>query len=128
MNTPPPALDPSFLAIQRARLLALRTGMSRTRRDDVEEARLVQSMGQGQAVEAEDRAQDLTIAESDRILANQLGQQQVAVDRALAKLDEGTYGFSDVSGLPIPIARLQALPQALLTVSEEPGPWTGVGA
>ena len=55
-------------------------------------------------------------AENDRILSSQLGPQLIAIDRALAKLDEGTYGFSDVSGLPIPIARLQACPQALGTM------------
>lgn len=124
MTTSPPVLDPSFLAIQRARLVALRSDLSSTMHRDAEEARQVLSADQDHANETEDRAQDLAIAENDRILSSQLGPQLIAIDRALAKLDEGTYGFSDVSGLPIPIARLQAFPQALRTISEEPGPYS----
>jgi DnaK suppressor protein len=41
------------------------------------------------------------------------------VKRALQKIEEGTYGLSDLSGAPIPAARLQAIPEALLTVEEE---------
>jgi DnaK suppressor protein len=41
------------------------------------------------------------------------------VKRALQKIEEGTYGLSDLSGAPIPTARLQAIPEALLTVDEE---------
>ena len=125
MTTPPLALDPAFLASQRARLIALRTDLSRSMDRDAEEARQVLSADQDHANEIEDRAQDLAIAENDRILSSQLGSQLTAIDRALAKLDEGTYGFSDVSGLPIPIARLQARPQALVTMLEEPETSTG---
>ncbi|HEU4321186.1 MAG TPA: TraR/DksA C4-type zinc finger protein [Acidimicrobiia bacterium] len=32
------------------------------------------------------------------------------VDRALARLDEGTYGMCEVCGLEIPAARIEALP------------------
>ena len=42
-----------------------------------------------------------------------------AIDRALAKIDEGTYGLSDMSGKPIPKARLEATPEAVLKVEEE---------
>jgi len=42
-----------------------------------------------------------------------------AIDRALAKIDEGTYGLSDMSGKPTPKARLEATPEAVLTVEEE---------
>jgi DnaK suppressor protein len=124
MTAPAPVLEPSFLAIQRTRLVALRTDLSRSMDRNAEEARQVLSAGQGHANETEDHAQDLAIAENSRMLSSQLGQQRIAIDRALAKLDEGTYGFSDVSGLPISIARLQAFPQALRTMSEEPEPYT----
>jgi len=40
------------------------------------------------------------------------------VDRALAKLDAGTYGTSEVTGEPIPIERLAAIPWARGTVRE----------
>lgn len=41
------------------------------------------------------------------------------VARAIQKIEEGTYGFSDLSGEPIPNARLEATPEAILTVQEE---------
>ena len=40
------------------------------------------------------------------------------VRRALAKLDEGTYGVCDVCGKPIPEGRLEALPWAVLCVQD----------
>jgi DnaK suppressor protein len=41
-----------------------------------------------------------------------------AIDRALRRLDEGTYGRSVRSGVPIPDERLEADPAAELTVEE----------
>jgi DnaK suppressor protein len=117
-----PPLQPSFLTSQRARLVALRTDLSRSMNGDAVEVRQVAGAEQGQASEFEDRAQDQTLTENDQLLSGQLGRERTAIDRALAKLDEGTYGFSDVSGLPIPIDRLKAFPQAVLTASEEPAP------
>jgi DnaK suppressor protein len=41
------------------------------------------------------------------------------VEHALARLDDGTYGFSEESGEPIPLRRLEAVPWARRTASEE---------
>lgn len=38
-------------------------------------------------------------------------------ERALAKLDEGTYGICDACGAPIPPARLKAMPDSVLCVA-----------
>lgn len=38
------------------------------------------------------------------------------VERALAKLDEGTYGLCDVGGEPVGQERLEAIPWAVLCV------------
>ena len=53
------------------------------------------------------------------MLGESVAQQCTEIDRALAKIDDGTYGFSDVSGQPIPRDRMQAYPQAVRTVAEE---------
>ena len=42
-----------------------------------------------------------------------------ALERAEARLQDGTYGLSVESGEPIPDARLEALPTAERTVDEE---------
>lgn len=45
-------------------------------------------------------------------------------ERALAKLDDGTYGRCDACGRPIPPRRLQAMPDSVLCVecaAAEPG-------
>jgi RNA polymerase-binding transcription factor DksA len=47
-----------------------------------------------------------------------LAQALAQVERALERLAAGTYGYSEVSGLPIPIERLEALPSATTLVGE----------
>ena len=44
----------------------------------------------------------------------------VQIDRALRRLDEGTYGVSEVSGKPIPVERLEAVPYATTLIDEQP--------
>lgn len=41
------------------------------------------------------------------------------IDRALEKITEGTYGVCDLSGEPIPIKRLEAIPYATMTVKAQ---------
>jgi DnaK suppressor protein len=56
----------------------------------------------------------------DGIVSNELDAQQLAqVRKALARIDAGTYGVSEVSGKPIPLARLEAVPSATTLVNEE---------
>jgi DnaK suppressor protein len=54
-----------------------------------------------------DREQALSIANNIRDLIDQ-------VDRALSRIDEGTYGSCERCGRPIEAARLRALPRTLL--------------
>jgi DnaK suppressor protein len=41
------------------------------------------------------------------------------IDRALEKIDENTYGVCDISNEDIPIARLEAIPYATMTVKAQ---------
>ena len=41
------------------------------------------------------------------------------VDRALEKIEEGTYGICDISGEKIPKKRLEAIPYATMTVAAQ---------
>jgi DnaK suppressor protein len=59
--------------------------------------------------------------ELDLVLSAQARAAATEIDRALAKIDAGTYGLCEQCGEPIPEARLQALPQAALCVSCKSG-------
>jgi DnaK suppressor protein len=60
----------------------------------------------------------LTEEANDEAVAAQLGDRLEAIDRALARLEAGTYGRSVLSGKPIPDQRLEADPAAELTIEE----------
>jgi DnaK suppressor protein len=57
--------------------------------------------------------------ELDEGLIEQLRRELEALERAEARLAEGTYGLSVESGEPIPDERLEAYPLAERTVEEE---------
>ena len=64
-------------------------------------------------------SEDLYQQEFDATRAADLREQLAAVERAEARLADGTYGLSIESGEPIPDARLEAVPTAERTVAEE---------
>jgi DnaK suppressor protein len=64
-------------------------------------------------------SEDLYQDELDAGLREDLTAQLAAVERAEARLANGTYGLSVESGEPIPNGRLEALPTAERTVEEE---------
>jgi DnaK suppressor protein len=64
-------------------------------------------------------SEDLYQAEYDAGRAADLRDQLAAVERAEARLADGTYGLSVESGEPIPDGRLEAVPTAERTVAEE---------
>jgi DnaK suppressor protein len=65
-----------------------------------------------------DAAQPLTAEATNDAVAGSLRDRLAAIDRALRRLDEGTYGRSVRSGVPIPEERLEADPAAELTIEE----------
>ena len=64
-------------------------------------------------------ASDLYQDELDEGLADDLREELAAVERAEARLVDGTYGLSIESGKPIPDERLEARPAAERTAEEE---------
>jgi DnaK suppressor protein len=71
--------------------------------------------------EAEDNADAalaLTQEGEDDAIAESLRSRLDAIERALRRLDDGTYGRSVRSGEPIPDERLEADPAAELTIEE----------
>jgi DnaK suppressor protein len=66
----------------------------------------------------EDAGELLTEVDEDEAVAGDLRDRLAAIDRALARLEAGTYGRSVLSGKPIPDERLEADPAAEMTVEE----------
>jgi DnaK suppressor protein len=78
------------------------------------------------ASELEERAQEALATRLFARLDDRRKQQIEAIDRALQRIALGTYGICIRCGEPIPLARLRALPTALVHVQctreEEQGP------
>jgi DnaK suppressor protein len=114
-----PKLDPAFLEHQRRRLAALRSELLAIRQHQQGERQNVNTELTGQAHDYEDDAQRLAAVElQDNLMAFDDGRLR-NIERALQKIDEGTYGLSDASGKPIPVERLEASPDALYTEAEQ---------
>ena len=87
-------------------------------RERIEQA--IAELGQPEGDEPGDSdSETLYQNEFDATQAADLAPQLEAVERAEARLAAGTYGLSLESGVPIPDARLEALPTAEHTVEEE---------
>jgi DnaK suppressor protein len=69
-------------------------------------------------VDSVDPATSLTAEGMDDAIAESMRGRLAAIDRALRRLDDGSYGRSVRSGVPIPDERLEADPAAELTVEE----------
>lgn len=111
-------LDKAFIEQQRQRLLQLREELlSATNATESEETDL-QSQFVDDAQELEDDSQRLAILENDSALARRNMERVRAVDRALEKIEEGTYGLSDLSNQPISREVLEVLPETVLAKGE----------
>lgn len=112
-------LSDDFIATQRERLLTLKRELLGNEEGGIAAERRLQEERGSEAEEYEDDAQRM-----ERDIANQalrdVNDRRIGdIERALQKIAEGTYGLSDESGVPIPKARLDAIPEAILTVEEQ---------
>ena len=101
----------------RAKLQAERAEVSRLL-SDTEASGEQDREAEGEVGDAGDAAQPLTAEGMDDSIAETLRDRLEQIDRALGRLDDGTYGRSVRSGQPIPAERLEADPAAELTVEE----------
>lgn len=100
------------------RLIALRAEMTKIVQEVSKEVKSdVQLSGYSQhqadaGTDDFDRSVSLTLTDQEMKVLKQ-------IDRALEKIDEGTYGICDLSGDDIPIKRLEAIPYATMTVAAQ---------
>jgi RNA polymerase-binding transcription factor DksA len=120
-------------ALDRARLAEFRTRLEQERRRlrglsaDASPERLASlpELDPGDALAAEpqdfgDQGYDLQMQNTELALGRNDQMLLEQVERALRRMDDGTYGTSEVTGRPIPIERLEALPWATTNVDDRP--------
>jgi DnaK suppressor protein len=112
-------LSKDFVAEQRKRLEALRAELQAGSAVAAERDR--QDLTGNGALDTGDRGEIATERQTDQALHNVTENRLRAVERALQKIAEGTYGLSDASGKPIPQERLEKAPEAVYTLEEQRG-------
>ena len=121
----PSDFDEKFLAVQKALLLEERVSLvGQADRLEGEAASLMEDLDPGDVQFDEESGEgDSLSAERDRDLAlSAQARQMVAdIDAALLRIADKSYGYSLISGQPIPKERLEALPWATELVQEKVG-------
>jgi DnaK suppressor protein len=113
-------LDQEFIEKQRARLEELRAELSQ----------MVEGLEEDQRYRAEeeedftehdsgDMSRSLFTREMDATVGQTLERRLQNVERALQKINEGTYGVCEDTGKLIPRGRLEAVPEAIYTVEAQ---------
>jgi RNA polymerase-binding transcription factor DksA len=120
--------DVKFLKSQHVRLIEERdTLLGQASRLEDEANSLIEDGEMGDVqFDDESGEGDTMVVERERDLAlSAQARQTIAdIDAALARMSDGTYGYSVVSGRPIPRERLEAIPWATVLVEEKVG---GIG-
>jgi DnaK suppressor protein len=112
-------LDERFIAQQKDRLQNLKEELLRIRTGMLaDERQRAENEGDTQP-DSGDMSQEMFTREMDATIGEQVQRRLKDVDRALQKIDEGTYGICDDTGEPIPKGRLEAVPEAIRTVEAQ---------
>ena len=119
------SFDAAFLQAQRSLLMEERANLlGQAQRLEDEAAELMEDLDPGDVqFDDESGEGDSLVVERERDLALSAQARQTIsdIDAALARIKDGTYGHSVVSGRPIPKERLKAIPWATELVEEKVG-------
>jgi DnaK suppressor protein len=119
MSNQSPLFSADYLDRKRRELIRLREALRRVAEGAEAEESEIRTDSSLQAQEAEDDGQRLDRLELEGNLVRRDISRLARVQRALEKIEEGTYGLSDLSGERIPQSRLDAMPDAINTVAEQ---------
>jgi DnaK suppressor protein len=108
-------MNPLQVEYFRRKLLQLRTD-TRRELDATPEAGAADGLHEGDQADQASAAVDRDFDAINRQRAHALLHQ---IDRALARLDNGTYGYCEDTGEPIDLRRLEAQPTATLTTEAQ---------
>lgn len=113
-------LDRDFIESQRKRLIDLRGELGGVRDDLSEDEQELEGQGADfTETDSGDMSQSIFEREMDASVGDQIERRLKDVERALEKVDEGTYGVCDDTGEMIPKGRLEAVPEALRTMDAQ---------
>ena len=113
-------LDKEFVEKQRERLEELRAELTGVVRGLEEDQRSQAEDEEDFTVhDSGDMSQSLFDREMDATLEQTIESRLQYVERALQKVEEGTYGICDDTGKPIPRGRLEAMPEAIYTIEAQ---------
>ena len=111
-------LKKTELAQFKKRLLELRDQLSQTLKETNREVTQPdQSKGYSQH-QADEGTDDFVKSINLQVSSKETGMLR-QIDRALEKIEEGTYGVCDLTGEEIPMKRLEAIPYATMTVKAQ---------
>jgi DnaK suppressor protein len=113
-------LDKEFVYKQRERLEELRGELARMV-EGLEEDQQDRAESEGDMTENDsgDMSRSLFARELDAGVEQTVERRLRNVERALQKIEEGTYGICDATGEPISKGRLEAVPEALYTLEAQ---------
>ena len=114
------ALDQEFVDSQKQRLIALRDELAGVRDGLDEDERELEGGGDDfTETDSGDMSQSIFDREMDATVEEGIVRRLGEVERALQKIEEGTYGVCDDTGEDIPRGRLEAVPEAVRTVEAQ---------
>ena len=113
-------LDKEFVDKQRERLEELQVELARMV-EGLEEDQQDRAESEGDMTENDsgDMSHSLFTRELDAGIEQTVERRLRNVERALQKIEEGSYGICDATGEPIPKGRLEAVPEALYTLEAQ---------
>lgn len=80
---------------------------------------VLQGSGEQSKGDLLDAALDSAHGELSSQLIEVESRELAQIERALQRMEDGTYGICEITGKPIPLARLQALPYATTTIEAQ---------
>lgn len=112
-------LDKEFIDSQKTRLEELKGELKRMIDGlEADEEDRGEEEGDSQ-FDSGDMSQSQFTRELDATVGERSGKRLEDVERALAKIEEGTYGTCDDTGEEISKGRLEAMPEAVVTVEAQ---------
>lgn len=112
-------LDSGFIGRQRESLEGLKAELSRMKDGLKEDEQDRAEEQQYQEIDSGDLGQELHTRQMDETVGGQAEARLENIERALRKMEEGSYGICDDTGEEIPKGRLEAMPEATTTVEAQ---------